>query len=180
MTTDPNEWKEAVLDELAMVCMDFPIDASPREIIKAIIAMNVTMATDPILKPPTKTQLILTYCQIPRTSVEVKLLFGDCKSLLTALRQAGCITATRKRLESPSRGWYALYEATGKPYVARRGRKPGDPSSPKYKASLAYEEKNRERRGVYFEAYRKAKRALVNADKRASAKALRAERKTKS
>jgi len=37
-------WKEAVLDELAISCLDFPVGTPPREILKAIIDMRCTWA----------------------------------------------------------------------------------------------------------------------------------------
>lgn len=44
---DAKDWKEAILDELAISCMDFPVGTPPREIIKAVIAWHVQVALDP-------------------------------------------------------------------------------------------------------------------------------------
>ena len=45
--TDKNPWKEAVLDELAMACMDAPQDEEPSSIIKRVLDWHVQVATDP-------------------------------------------------------------------------------------------------------------------------------------
>lgn len=42
-----NPWKEAVLDELALACMDARMDEEPRSILKRVIAWNVMVALDP-------------------------------------------------------------------------------------------------------------------------------------
>jgi len=39
-----NEWKEAVLDELAITCIDYPIGTPPRDILMGIISMREEMA----------------------------------------------------------------------------------------------------------------------------------------
>ena len=45
----PNPWKEAVLDQLAFHAMDAPINMPPADILKRIIDVSVTMATDPAI-----------------------------------------------------------------------------------------------------------------------------------
>ena len=42
-----NQWKEAVLDELANCCMDATQDEPPRSILKRVIQWNVQVALDP-------------------------------------------------------------------------------------------------------------------------------------
>ena len=41
------EWKEAMLDGLASICIDAPVTATPREILGQIIRANVDMALSP-------------------------------------------------------------------------------------------------------------------------------------
>jgi len=43
---EPNPWKEAVLDQLAIHAMDAPVETPPAEIIQSIIDMAIAMATD--------------------------------------------------------------------------------------------------------------------------------------
>lgn len=38
-----NEWREAVLDQLAVHCLDCPVDTPPREILRMIIEAAVTI-----------------------------------------------------------------------------------------------------------------------------------------
>ena len=45
----PNPWKEAVLDQLAFHATDAPINMPPADILKRIIEVSVTMATDPAI-----------------------------------------------------------------------------------------------------------------------------------
>ena len=45
----PNAWKDAVLNALADHGMDAPMTDTPEQIVKSIIAMTVTMATDPAI-----------------------------------------------------------------------------------------------------------------------------------
>lgn len=45
----PNPWKDAVLDRLASHAMDAPVDMPPADILKRVIDMAVTMATDPAI-----------------------------------------------------------------------------------------------------------------------------------
>jgi len=49
-----NEWKEAVLDELAEHALDAPVTTSPREIVAILLETNSKMATDPAInaEPP--------------------------------------------------------------------------------------------------------------------------------
>jgi hypothetical protein len=47
---EPNDeglWKSAVLDQLAIACMDAPLDEPPASILKRVIAWNVEVALDP-------------------------------------------------------------------------------------------------------------------------------------
>jgi hypothetical protein len=48
----PNPWKDAVLDQLASHAMDAPTDMPPADILKRVIDMAVTMATDPAISEP--------------------------------------------------------------------------------------------------------------------------------
>ena len=126
--------------------------------------------------PKSKTQQILSYCTLPKTSVQVRAKFGACKSLLTALRNAECITSERIRLDNHSRTWIALYKATGKPYVARRGPKLSEVAPPGRDKWQAYAQQNRERLREYAKRYRAINGPAINARNRAKTVALRNER----
>ena len=48
----PNPWKDAVLNQIAAHCMDAPLNMPPADILKRVIDMAVTMATDPAISEP--------------------------------------------------------------------------------------------------------------------------------
>lgn len=43
---EPNEWKEAILEQLAAHAIDAPVDMHPRDVLAKIIDMAVVMAKD--------------------------------------------------------------------------------------------------------------------------------------
>lgn len=47
MSEPVNAWREAILDHLAVCCMDAPLDEPPYKIIGRIIDWHVAVATDP-------------------------------------------------------------------------------------------------------------------------------------
>ena len=59
-----NEWKEAVLDTVAVYAMDFHVDTPPSVIVNQLIGMAVTMAKDPAIngavEPAKDTQIVCT------------------------------------------------------------------------------------------------------------------------
>ena len=52
IVAQPNEWKEAVLDELAAHALDAPVSMSAREIVAILLETNSTMARDPAINDP--------------------------------------------------------------------------------------------------------------------------------
>lgn len=47
IAADRDEWRDAVLNELAVACLDAPQDEPPRSILQRIIQTNIDIALDP-------------------------------------------------------------------------------------------------------------------------------------
>ncbi len=86
-----NLWREAVLDRLAVLCMDAPQDEPPASILRRIIAAEVEIALDPSVSDavPRRTllQLALDALRLPCapcTSADSQQI----RDAITALREA--------------------------------------------------------------------------------------------
>lgn len=48
--TDRNDWKEAILEQLVVTCIDAPLDESPESILRRIIDMHIAIERDPAVQ----------------------------------------------------------------------------------------------------------------------------------
>jgi len=69
MNEPENPWKEAVLDHLAICCMDASLDEAPYHIINRILNWHVAVATDPAVNGGFKLVPVdatnVSHCHIP-------------------------------------------------------------------------------------------------------------------
>ncbi|MFA7278958.1 MAG: hypothetical protein WC100_02580 [Sterolibacterium sp.] len=89
----PNEWKDAVLDALAIYGLDAPTTTPPMQILRSIIDMAIAMAKDPSINEPARAW---SDSELLTLAVEVGLFPNTIQSWMPALhRYTNAVLAAR-------------------------------------------------------------------------------------
>lgn len=83
-----NLWREAILDRLAVLCMDAPQDEPPASILRRIIAAEVEIALDPSVSDavPRRTLLQMALDALDRAISDDRAYIRECKDAAEAIR----------------------------------------------------------------------------------------------